>query len=1402
MRAQEQLDRAVDDVQYFDDLGVDALLVDEAHEYKHLGFQTSIGRGIKGIDPSYSKKCAGLYNKTRSVFEKAGWKNVVFATGTPISNTAAEIWTFMKYLMPADVMKANDIYYFDDFVHNFGNISQMLEFATSGKFKENTRFAAYVNKPELIRIWSQVADTVLTREVGAVNEKIPEEEGGKDQDVFLPQSPSLIRIMAAVRAELERFENMTGKEKKENSSIPLTMYGIAKRAAIDPRLVDAEAPDEPLSKTNAAVREIVKDLEATKVYKGTVAVFCDNQNRLGSGTAAAQRTVEFNIYDDMKAKLVKAGVPEGQIAIIKSGMSITAKQKVFDAVNSGDIRVVLGSTQTLGTGVNMQERLHLLIHMDAPDRPMDYTQRNGRIKRQGNLHKQWGKSIRVLRFGVEDSLDVTAYQRLKTKSGFIDSIMDGKGALQNNQIDRTVEEEEEGLFDNPVAVLSGSQYALKKNQAERELRKCQGKKAQWEADQVYVANALRRNKSDVETTKRLIADEEKQLAHIRSLFPDGNVKTITVEGVKIDMSSGDTAAYGTLAKVVKEKINEPVNATVKKLRENQIYNDEVLPFTVELDGHKVEFKVSVEREAVYENGKMRTVVHKYTTFDSPSLGVDALMKSAKSVGDQLNDILDEVVSGRDNTDRIEAYKARIESINRENEQLQQRVGMPFQYDKELEQARKNVEEYTELMKQEMKEKEAKYAAQQKEAGEGGFDLKKVEESEEDGEDVRYSAAEDWDWDEESELVIRVLDALEEEHPGFNDAFSVDPGLETGLAELWVSNREAAMQLYKNEHPDAKGDYYFSTYMWGRQLFEDKLRDPSLQKSTDVLPDFAVDAEQQLPTIIGTDNFKNFFGDWQNDPENASKVVDADGKPLIVYHGTNLTEVNQGKPFYVFYPGSHFGTVGQSQSVISDTDGITKTYPVYLNIRNPKRVEDTPDNWEETHSEWWEKQIKRAKEQGYDGIVYLNKYEDRTHPADSWIAFYPEQVKSAQENIGTYNSADPDIRHRESEKFGEGETFSIHTVYNYSDNVLNTSRSYSTDLMPDLYASKLQLLDGLRRQYPEYWVSLDGDNVRFESWRHALHSGEVAVIQQHTKQAKSHKSYIERKTRNAVKAINEMARRMGLDVEVLTSTEGLKGKKARSKGWFNPKTGKITIVLPNNSNLSDLINTLLHEGVAHYGLRKLFGKSFDTFLDNVYNNVSSEVRAIIDASMKRNKWSQHTATEEYLARLAERTDFEHATQSGWWQKIKDFFFEMLGKIGFNVRLSDNDLRYILWRSYENLLHPEKYRNVFEEAKDTVMQSKLRVGRFARERERLQRTGRVDTSRFAAAEVGGETAKRTDGAEELFSLRKKEPPKKTGIGYKVFYLHNGQLYPPMVANPNGEGTPVGIWLDAEVRAAGRK
>ncbi len=479
VKAMEMLDRRTDDVENFDDMSIDALLVDEAHEYKHLGFATAMQRGVKGVDPSYSKKSQGVFLKTQAILEKNNGRNVIFATGTPISNTAAEIWTFMRYLMPADTMKEYGIYYFDDFVRNFGNIQQMLEFTTSGKFKENNRFAGYVNLPELVRIWSGVSDTVLTKEAGGVKDKIPEMEGGKAQDLYLPQTRALRSIMKFVKNELEQYEQMSGKEKKENSHIPLTMYGIAKAAAVDARLVLSDTEDDPNSKTNEAVRQTLRSLKETADYKGTVAIFADNYQNKQSG---------FNLYDDIRDKLIAEGVPADEIVVMRSGMTVKKKLEIFEKVNRGEVRVILGSTFTLGTGVNIQERLHTLIHLDAPNRPMDYTQRNGRILRQGNLHKDMGKPVRILRFGVEDSLDVTAYQRLKTKGAIADSIMNGKQVMTNSMSNRVLEEEED-VFGDTIAQLSGSEYAMLKNNAEKNVRKYESRKKQWEADQTYIHNA-------------------------------------------------------------------------------------------------------------------------------------------------------------------------------------------------------------------------------------------------------------------------------------------------------------------------------------------------------------------------------------------------------------------------------------------------------------------------------------------------------------------------------------------------------------------------------------------------------------------------------------------------------------------------------------------------------------------------------------------------------------------------------------------------------------------------------------------------------------------------------------------------------------------------------------------------
>lgn len=710
VKAREMLDRATDDVEDFDSMGIDAILVDEAHEYKHLGFATAMQRGVKGVDPSFSKKSQGVFLKTQSVLEKTGGKNVVFATGTPISNTAAEIWTFMRYLMPADVMKDYGIYYFDDFVRNFGNLQQMLEFTTSGKYKENNRFAGYVNLPELVRIWSTVADTVLTREAGGVSDKIPQMEGGKAQDIFLPQTRALRSIMKFVKEQLDDYDKMSGKEKKENSHIPLVMYGIAKAAAVDARLVQSDAEDDPNSKTNEAVRQTLRTLEEAKDYKGTVAIFADNYQNKASG---------FNLYEDIRKKLVAAGVPEEQIVVMKSGMTVNKKLEIFSRVNAGEVRVIMGSTFTLGTGVNIQERLHTLIHLDAPNRPMDYTQRNGRILRQGNLHNEWGIPVRVLRFGVEDSLDVTAYQRLKTKGAIADSIMNGKQLMENSMENRALEEDQD-LFGDITAQLSGSEYAMLKNQIEKEVRKLTAQRKSWEADQTYIHNRKRQIAGQNKEAEKRIAENKSYLEKVEA----ATVGDITVG--KLSYPSVEAMEdFFTEQNKRKAELQEQVRKSGYSSR------PATSDITISVGGFNFHVHTEINRETKQgQQGDLFYSAPAKMTYSCPELGIEAMPVKGNVIKNAVTEILNDVVSGEDFRGRIEAAERSIERNNAELQSISARDGVPFKFTEELAKAEEKLSEYEDLMKAEMEAKEAKYAELDKEV-EAASNIELTEEDSED-----------------------------------------------------------------------------------------------------------------------------------------------------------------------------------------------------------------------------------------------------------------------------------------------------------------------------------------------------------------------------------------------------------------------------------------------------------------------------------------------------------------------------------------------------------------------------------------------------------------------------------------------------------------------------------------------
>ena len=224
-----------------------------------------------------------------------------------------------------------------------------------------------------------------------------------------------------------------------------------------------------------------------------------------------------------------------------------------------------------------------------------------------------------------------------------------------------------------------------------------------------------------------------------------------------------------------------------------------------------------------------------------------------------------------------------------------------------------------------------------------------------------------------------------------------------------------------------------------------------------------------------------------------------------------------------------------------------------------------------------------------------------------------------------------------------------------------------------------------------------------------------LLGQSRRTAKQRREFAQRERQRMAERVESLAEKLHLDnVEVVTDASVLDGKKQHAKGFYSKSTGKITIVIPNHTSTFDVEQTLLHEAVAHYGLRQLFGEHFDTFLDNVFNNADENIRRHIVDMAAKNGWNFHKATEEYLASLAEDTEFENINAS-WWQQIKDFFLNMLHKIGFEdfrgVTLSDNELRYILWRSYENLAEPGRYRNILGEAADVAKQYELKVGNYA-------------------------------------------------------------------------------------------
>lgn len=531
-RLHELQARKTDNNLTFEQLGIDALIVDEAHMYKKLEFETQMDN-IKGLDKGASQRSSSLVMKARHVQEKTGGRNVVLGTGTPITNTVAEIWTMMRYVRP-DLLADYRVSNFDDFATAFTEPITQLEQTDTGQFRHVTRLARFTNLPELQTLFRSAADVV---DPDSLHIPKPALEGGAPRTITLPQTEEVKSFMQYLIRRYEAWNTLSGREKREKSSEPLVINGLAKKAALDMRLVSPESPDDPGSKLNRVVQETFSRWQAGRATKATQVLFADSYQSPGSEPIPGQLDAEgnparrsipeetrFNVFRDIKQKLVGLGVPEDQIEDIHDHDSDRKKLLLFERVNKGEVRIVMGGTEKLGTGVNIQGKLKTLHHIDAPWRPSDMEQREGRILRQGNENP----TVEVLRYGVDRSFDANAYQRLDTKERFIKSIMNG------NNTDREAEDaggEAITSFADAFAAISGNPLVRERFDVETRIRHLERLQIQFEADQSRSRDNLRRARADAESSERTAAEIRRQAAILQPAFADEeSVKVVTADG--------------------------------------------------------------------------------------------------------------------------------------------------------------------------------------------------------------------------------------------------------------------------------------------------------------------------------------------------------------------------------------------------------------------------------------------------------------------------------------------------------------------------------------------------------------------------------------------------------------------------------------------------------------------------------------------------------------------------------------------------------------------------------------------------------------------------------------------------------------------------------------------------------
>ena len=581
------------------------VLVSNCHEFKNLAYSTSMGR-VAGLgDQKGSQKAFDLFVKTRHILESTGGRNLVFATGTPISNTMAEMFTMQRYL-DYDNLKAQGLSHFDAWARQFGQVTHGWELSPAGTLKMNSRFSKFVNLPELMQRYMSFADVISRDDINATLKAsgqelpVPKVAGGKPLPVINERSAQQAAYIGIpIKDEngddtdqypkgtlIWRSENLPKGPPQKGDDNMLKIMSDARKAALDMRLIDPNAPDDPNNKVNTAVRRIKEIYDQWNADKGAQLVFCDLSTpknaraveaerirdlmkRADEGDEDAQEALDkmspdefaaldskFSVYDDMKAKLIRAGIPANDIAFIHDANTDLQKEELFGKVRSGRVRILMGSTQKMGAGMNVQSRLVALHHMDAPWRPSDLEQREGRIIRQGNVLRDRDPenfAVQILRYATKDTLDARMWQVLESKANFIEQVRQGATGLREA-------EDVSGEAANSAemkAASSGNPMILEEMELRRAIKDLEAQQQGYTGEQYRIRGSIKNAESAASGYDTKAAQTALDVDRVPQTF------AMTIGGQIFDKRADAGAAIIKIAKETLEA-NGPTKTTVSR----------------------------------------------------------------------------------------------------------------------------------------------------------------------------------------------------------------------------------------------------------------------------------------------------------------------------------------------------------------------------------------------------------------------------------------------------------------------------------------------------------------------------------------------------------------------------------------------------------------------------------------------------------------------------------------------------------------------------------------------------------------------------------------------------------------------------------------------------------------------